>query len=78
LLNKEAFIAVLNKQLNSLRKNDHLDALLFINIDGLRYINNTYGHHEGDLVLQHIAAVLEIPPVQTTPSRAAVIYSVSH
>ena len=59
LLNKEAFIAVLNKQLNSLRKNDHLDALLFINIDGLRYINNTYGHHEGDLVLQHIAAVLK-------------------
>jgi diguanylate cyclase (GGDEF)-like protein len=58
LLNKEAFIDVLNKNLNSLRKNDHLDALLFINIDGIRYINNTYGHHEGDHVLQHIANVL--------------------
>ena len=59
LLNKEAFIGQLNLHLNTLRNNDHLGALLFINIDGLRYINNTYGHHEGDKVLQHIATVLQ-------------------
>ena len=58
LLNKEAFIGALNLHLNTLRKNDTLGALLFINIDGLRYINNTYGHHEGDQVLKHLATVL--------------------
>jgi diguanylate cyclase (GGDEF)-like protein len=58
LLNKDAFIEMLDKHLHSMRKNDRLSALIFLNVDGLRYINNTYGHHEGDQVLQHIAEIL--------------------
>lgn len=59
LLNKDAFIDALVKCKNTLRSNDHLGGILFINVDGIRYINNTYGHHEGDRVLQHVAQILK-------------------
>ncbi len=34
-------------------------SIFFINIDGLRYVNNTFGHAEGDSVLRHVADVLK-------------------
>jgi len=58
VLNKNEFARLLALRVGSARKQDHPGALLFVNVDGLRYINNSYGHQEGDRVLQHIAAVL--------------------
>ena len=34
-------------------------SIFFINIDGLSYVNNTFGHADGDSVLQHVAEVLK-------------------
>jgi len=59
LLNKNEFTRKVTHCLNSLRKDDYPLALLFVNIDGLRYVNNTYGHSEGDRVLQHVAAIIK-------------------
>ena len=59
LLNKDAFMRNLAEYARSLRKNDNPLAFFFVNLDGLRYVNNTYGQHEGDRVLQHVAAILK-------------------
>ena len=59
LLNKDEFLGKLAEYAASLRRNDHPLAIFFINIDGLRYVNNTYGQFEGDRVLQHVATILK-------------------
>jgi diguanylate cyclase (GGDEF)-like protein len=59
LLNKDEFLRQLSLNVGSLRKRDHPSALLFVNVDGMRYINNTYGQQEGDVALQHVAGVLQ-------------------
>ena len=59
LLNKDAFMRNLAEYARSLRKNDNPLAFFFVNLDGLRYVNNTYGQHEGDRVLQHVAHILK-------------------
>jgi diguanylate cyclase (GGDEF)-like protein len=59
LLNKDEFLNNLAEYASSLRKDDHPLAIFFINLDGLRYVNNTYGQHEGDIALQHVAVILK-------------------
>jgi diguanylate cyclase (GGDEF)-like protein len=58
VLNKDEFLRLLAQRVRSARKQDHPGALLFVNVDGLRYINNSYGHQEGDRALQHVATLL--------------------
>lgn len=58
LLNKDEFLRQLEGYISSLRVSSLPLAIFFINIDGLRYVNNTYDYHEGDRVLQHVAAIL--------------------
>jgi len=58
VLNKDEFVRLLAQRVRSLRRHDHPSALLFVNVDGLRYINNSYGHQEGDRALQHVANLL--------------------
>lgn len=58
LLNKDGFLHKLDEHASSQGRNDRPPALFFVNIDGLRYVNNTYGQHEGDHVLQHVAGIL--------------------
>jgi diguanylate cyclase (GGDEF)-like protein len=57
-LNKEEFSRQFGAQLAGGHARDLPGALVFVNIDGLRYINETHGHREGDLVIQHVARLL--------------------
>ena len=59
LLNKDAFLNNLSEHAASIYRSALPVAIFFINVDGLRYVNNTYGQYEGDRVLQHVAAVLK-------------------
>lgn len=57
LVNRDEFLRRLAA--GSLNQGDHPLSILFINIDGLRYVNNTFGHDEGDNVLRHVGAILK-------------------
>ncbi len=58
LLNRATFNDVLEKACRELKKN-HFIAVLFIDLDGFKLVNDTYGHAEGDSVLKSIAKLLK-------------------
>lgn len=58
LYNKDEFSRLLAEFLVSPRQEDRSGALLMVDVDGLAYINNTYGHLEGDRVLRHMAETI--------------------
>jgi two-component system, cell cycle response regulator len=58
LYNRRAFIALADQQLKLARRT-HTDLfLLFADVDGLKEINDTLGHREGDRALIEIASIL--------------------
>lgn len=58
LLSRKFLPAVLGKEVNYARTSGAMFALLAIDIDHFKNINDTHGHEAGDLVLQQFAAVL--------------------
>jgi diguanylate cyclase (GGDEF)-like protein len=59
LYNRRGFFAAATQQLKLARRNSENLLLLFCDVDGLKKINDTYGHREGDLALIHTADALE-------------------
>lgn len=45
---------------NELRQPSHLDAILMIDLNGFKQINDTYGHEAGDAAIQFAAASLQV------------------
>jgi len=61
LPNRAAFIDRLRHAINySKRHSDYLFAVLFIDLDRFKVINDSFGHHKGDQFLLAIASRLEI------------------
>lgn len=59
LYNRRGFFAAANQHLKMARRNQVPALLLFCDLDGLKTINDTYGHREGDLALVRTADALE-------------------
>ena len=55
LANRALFSELLNKALSEARRSKSSVAILFLDIDKFKQINDTFGHYIGDLLLQHVA-----------------------
>lgn len=56
LPNRPMFFNRLSKELSQARRNDRQVALLFVDLDGFKLINDEFGHEAGDVVLKTVAA----------------------
>ncbi len=58
LLNRRGFQYELGRALGLARRHGEGGALLIIDLDGFKLINDSFGHAAGDAVLRHVAALL--------------------
>src|SRR5467141_2019044 len=59
LYNRRGFLALAERQLKLSRRSGRGILLVFIDVDGLKQINDTFGHAEGDRTLIRAGGVLE-------------------
>ena len=59
LANRRLFQDRLNGAIERARRTGTTVALLQIDLDGFKGVNDTHGHHMGDLLLQHVSKILE-------------------
>lgn len=59
LFNRRYLIEALDKELQRARRKDDMLALIMIDLDHFKRINDTYGHLQGDVVLQKVALQLQ-------------------
>jgi diguanylate cyclase (GGDEF)-like protein len=60
LYNRRGFLSLTERQLKLGRRSGREMLLFFIDVDGLKQINDSFGHSEGDLALTRTAEVLGI------------------
>lgn len=58
MLNRRGFELELNKSLANARRHKRLSAVLFVDMDNFKQINDTFGHHAGDEALCHVSQIL--------------------
>lgn len=58
LFNRRHFIACLAERLGRLERYGTQSALVFVDVNGMKLINDTYGHSAGDFALLHVARLL--------------------
>ena len=59
LLNRKFLSVVLSREIELARHSEHRFALLMVDIDHFKSINDTHGHDAGDNVLQQVASLLD-------------------
>lgn len=58
LYNRRGFLTLARQQLKTADRFEKRLLLLFADLDGMKAINDTLGHHEGDMALRETAALL--------------------
>ncbi|MBQ4464584.1 MAG: GGDEF domain-containing protein [Oscillospiraceae bacterium] len=58
LLNRRGFFEQLPKRLSARTEDGYSMAMLSVDLDGLKHINDTYGHSEGDRAIRTVALAL--------------------
>ncbi|MFH1079218.1 MAG: diguanylate cyclase [Pseudomonadota bacterium] len=59
LYNRRGFMALADQQMKAATRTSKKMSLLFIDIDGMKWINDTWGHEEGDRALVSAAMILK-------------------
>ena len=59
LYNRRGFLAVTEQHLASIRRNEKVPVILYADLDGLKEINDSLGHQEGDRALATAAELLK-------------------
>ena len=59
IMNRRGFETELNRTLANARRHGRLSALLFVDMNNFKAINDTFGHFAGDEVLCHVADLLK-------------------
>jgi len=59
LYNRRYFVTVLNEQLERARRYQTRSAVLFLDINKMKIINDQFGHNAGDFALIHVAQILQ-------------------
>jgi len=58
LYNRRGFISLTRSSLELAQRMGKSGLLFFIDMDGLKVINDSYGHEEGDIAIKEIANIL--------------------
>jgi diguanylate cyclase (GGDEF)-like protein/PAS domain S-box-containing protein len=59
LYNRRGFLAVTEQHLASIRRSERVPVILYADLDGLKEINDSRGHHEGDRALITAAEIFK-------------------
>jgi diguanylate cyclase (GGDEF)-like protein/PAS domain S-box-containing protein len=59
LYNRRGFLAVTEQHLASIRRSERVPVILYADLDGLKEINDSLGHHEGDRALVMAAQIFK-------------------
>ncbi len=59
LADRPSFLEAVNRVIERAREQDHIAALLYLDIDRFKAINDALGHATGDVLLQNVARILE-------------------
>ena len=59
LFNRRGFLLQAGQQLKTAERLNKVALLIFTDMDGLKGINDRFGHHEGDAALKKVAAILK-------------------
>ncbi len=57
-LNRRGFMRALEAAISAVERYGHPAAVVFIDLDGFKAINDNFGHAAGDAVLRHVARLL--------------------
>src|SRR3989475_7213387 len=57
LYNRRGFLAITERHLTAIRRNKKMPVILYADLDGLKVINDSLGHHEGDSALVKTAEI---------------------
>ena len=59
IANRKLLIEILQKELSKAKRHKLTHAFMFIDLDHFKTVNDTFGHHTGDLLIQHTANILK-------------------